>query len=57
MPLKRVVPEGVYGIDLQGPRDTARTKLFESQFPVMPYHISRSQRLEKAGPLAYGGVA
>ena len=30
MPLKWVVPEGVYGIDLQGPRDTARTKLFES---------------------------
>jgi hypothetical protein len=30
MPLKRVVPEGVYGIDPQGPRDTARTKLFES---------------------------
>ena len=23
----------------------------------MQYHISRSQRLEKAGPLAYGGVA
>lgn len=57
MPLKRMVPEGVYGIDPQGPRDTARTKLFESQFPVMQYHISRSQRLLKAGPPAYGGVA
>ena len=42
---KRMAPEGVYGVDPRDPRDTARTKLVESRFPVMQYHISRPRRL------------
>jgi hypothetical protein len=33
MPLKWEAPEGVYGVVLRDPSDTARAKLHEAQFP------------------------
>jgi hypothetical protein len=45
MPLKRGMPEGVYGSAPQDPRDTVRAGLPEPQFPAMQNHISRLQRI------------
>jgi hypothetical protein len=45
MPLKRGMPESVYGIASQDPRDTVRAGLPEPQFPAMQSHISRPQRI------------
>jgi hypothetical protein len=45
MPLKREMPEGVYGSVPQDPRDMVRAGLPEPQFPAMQSHISRPQRI------------
>ncbi len=50
MPLKRKVPEGVYGSVPQDPRDTVKARLPEPQSPVMQLPISRSQRLASGTP-------
>jgi hypothetical protein len=41
MPLKREMPEDVYGIDLQDPRDMAKAGLLELQVPAMHWYILR----------------
>lgn len=48
MPLKRELPEGVYGrVVPQGPRDKVRAILLKSQFPKMKRSVPRSQRLKR----------
>jgi hypothetical protein len=45
MPLKQKMPEDVYGIVLQDPRDRVKAILPEPQSPTMQLPISRQQRL------------
>lgn len=48
MPLKRELPEGVYGrVVPRGPRDRARAILLESQSPTIKRSVPRSQRLKR----------